>query len=69
MALPNVFRHDLNFSQLDATANWQFDAMPAVKLDLAGQAHPQPGSGGRSLQGQAAVSPKAGRPRSQADRG
>ncbi len=25
LALPNIFRHDLNFSQLDALADWQFD--------------------------------------------
>jgi uncharacterized protein (TIGR02099 family) len=33
LALPNVFRHDLGFTQLDATADWQFDDA-GMKLNL-----------------------------------
>lgn len=33
LALPNLFRHDLSFTQLDATADWQFDA-EGMKLNL-----------------------------------
>ena len=34
LALPHIFRHDLSFSQLDATADWQFDAT-GMKLNFA----------------------------------
>lgn len=33
LALPNVFRHDLSFTELDATADWQFDEV-GMKLNL-----------------------------------
>jgi uncharacterized protein (TIGR02099 family) len=34
LLLPNVFRHDLSFSQLDATASWKLDAA-GMKLNFA----------------------------------
>lgn len=36
LSLPNIFRHDLSFSQLDAAADWQFDA-DGLKLNFAAQ--------------------------------
>ena len=36
LSLPNIFRHDLSFSQLDAVADWQFDA-EGLKLNFAAQ--------------------------------
>ena len=36
LTLPNIFRHDLNFSQLDAEADWKFDAT-GMKLYFAAE--------------------------------
>lgn len=36
LALPNIFRHDLSFSQLDAKADWKFDAA-GMKLNFAAE--------------------------------
>ena len=36
LSLPHIFRHDLSFSQLDAAADWQFDA-DGLKLNFSAQ--------------------------------
>ncbi len=36
LVMPNVFRHDLDFSQLDAEADWKFDAA-GMKLNFAAE--------------------------------
>lgn len=36
LTLPNIFRHDLNFSQLNAKADWKFDAA-GMKLNFAAE--------------------------------
>lgn len=53
ISMPDIFRHDLNFSQLDATANWHFDAA-GVKLDFAADRILNPDLDG-SLQGRLSI--------------
>ena len=57
LTLPNIFRHDLSFSQLDAKADWKFDAA-GMKLNFAAERIVNPDLDG-TLEG-SLIFPKSG---------